>query len=102
MRILLIDVPYDCGQVNARMGAGPTYLLERGLAVSLCSAGHEIRSESVRVPIEFHTEWRRGVIRLRGVRTSDVGALTCGIATMLPAPDAVTGRGIGGSLSSDK
>jgi arginase len=57
MQILLIDAPYDCGQANVRMGAGPTYLIDRGLAASLRSAGHEVRCESVRLPLGFHTEW---------------------------------------------
>ena len=53
----MIDVPYDCGQANARMGAGPSYLIERGLDSSLRSAGHQVRCESVRLPPKFHTEW---------------------------------------------
>lgn len=56
--ILLIDVPYDCGQFGARMGAGPLYLIERGLAESLRSAGYPVRRASVRLPDAFHTEWR--------------------------------------------
>jgi arginase len=55
--ILLIDVPYDCGQFDARMGAGPTYLIDRGLADSLREAGHAVRRASVRLPSGFHTEW---------------------------------------------
>lgn len=57
MRILLIDVPYDCGQLNARMGAGPSYPIKRGLAATLRSVGHEVRTESVRLSEKFHTEW---------------------------------------------
>jgi arginase len=57
MRILLVDVPYDCGQLNARMGAGPTYLVDRGIVASLRSAGHEVRCAAVRLPMGFHTEW---------------------------------------------
>jgi arginase len=53
----LIDVPYDCGQFEARMGAGPRYLIDRGLAESLRQAGHAVRQESVRLPPGFHTEW---------------------------------------------
>jgi arginase len=56
--ILLIDVPYDCGQFGARMGAGPAYLIERGLAESLRAAGYTVRRASVRLPDAFHTEWR--------------------------------------------
>ena len=56
--ILLIDVPYDCGQFGARMGAGPAYLIERGLEQSLRVAGYPVRRASVRLPDAFHTEWR--------------------------------------------
>jgi arginase len=56
--ILLIDVPYDCGQFGARMGAGPAYLIERGLADSLRAAGYAVRCASVRLPDGFHHEWR--------------------------------------------
>jgi arginase len=56
--ILLIDVPYDCGQFGARMGAGPTYLIDRGLTESLRAAGCAVRRASVRLPDAFHTEWR--------------------------------------------
>lgn len=54
---MLIDVPYDCGRYDLRMGAGPTYLIERGLAESLRTAGHAVRCASVRLPHGFHTEW---------------------------------------------
>jgi arginase len=56
--ILLIDVPYDCGQFGARMGAGPGYLIARGLPECLRAAGHAVRRASVRLPDAFHTEWR--------------------------------------------
>jgi arginase len=56
--ILLIDVPYDCGQFGARMGAGPAYLIDRGLPESLRAAGCAVRRASVRLPDAFHTEWR--------------------------------------------
>ena len=56
--ILLIDVPYDCGQFGARMGAGPAYLIERGLEQSLRAAGYPVRRASVRLPDAFHTEWQ--------------------------------------------
>jgi arginase len=58
MRILIVDVPYDCGQFNVRMGAGPTYLLDRGLDDSLRAARHDVRLASVRLEAGFHTEWR--------------------------------------------
>jgi arginase len=39
------------------MGAGPTYLINRGLTDCLREAGHTVRRESVRLPEGFHTEW---------------------------------------------
>ena len=56
--VLLIDVPYDCGQFGARMGAGPSYLIERGLDERLRAAGCAVRRASVRLPDAFHTEWQ--------------------------------------------
>jgi hypothetical protein len=56
--ILLIDVPYDCGQFRARTGAGPAYVIERGLPESLRVVGYTVRRASVRLRDAFHTEWR--------------------------------------------
>ena len=42
MRVRLVDVPYDCGVFGARMGKGPSFLIERGLERSLSHAGHEV------------------------------------------------------------
>lgn len=55
--ILLIDVPYDCGRFGARMGAGPTFLIDRGLPDTLRAAGYAVRRASVRLSDDFHTEW---------------------------------------------
>ncbi len=57
MRVRLVDVPYDCGQFNVRMGAGPAFLMERGLEESLSRAGHQVRTHPVRLAPGFHTEW---------------------------------------------
>ena len=57
MRVRLVDVPYDCGQFNVRMGAGPAFLMERGLEESLSRAGHHVRTHPVRLAPGFHTEW---------------------------------------------
>ena len=67
MRILLIDVPYDCGRLNTRMGAGPSFLVERGIAESLRVAGHDVRRESVRLTDRFHTEWNAVVALQRQI-----------------------------------
>jgi arginase len=57
MRVRLVDVPYDCGQFNVRMGAGPVFLIARGLEESLSRAGHHVRTDTVRLAPGFHTEW---------------------------------------------
>jgi arginase len=57
MRVRLVDLPYDCGVFGARMGKGPLFLIERGLERSLSHAGHEVRTDPVRLPQGFHTEW---------------------------------------------
>jgi arginase len=57
MRVRLVDVPYDCGQFNVRMGAGPAFLIARGLEESLSRAGHDVRTDPVRLAHRFHTEW---------------------------------------------
>jgi arginase len=57
MRVHLVDVPYDCGQFNVRMGAGPAFLIARGLEESLSRAGHDVRTDPVRLAPRFHTEW---------------------------------------------
>jgi arginase len=56
--ILLIDVPYDCGRFGERMGAGPIFLIERGLPDTLRAAGYAVRRAPVRLTRDFHTEWR--------------------------------------------
>ena len=57
MRVRLVDVPYDCGQFDVRMGAGPAFLIARGLEESLSRAGHDVRTDPVRLAPRFHTEW---------------------------------------------
>jgi arginase len=57
MRARLVDVPYDCGVFGARMGRGPSFLIEHGLEQSLAQAGHRVRTEPVRLSPTFHTEW---------------------------------------------
>lgn len=57
MRLVVIDVPYDCGQYQARTGAGPAFLIARGLPDSLRAKGHDVELASVRTPEGFQTEW---------------------------------------------
>ena len=54
--IHLIQVPYDSGHRNARMGRGPLHFHERGAADRLRAAGHEVTESLIEVPSPFPTE----------------------------------------------
>ena len=93
MRVCLVDVPYDCGQFNVRMGAGPAFLMERRLEESLSRAGHHVRTHPVRLAPGFHTEWDALVAlqhqiatAVRSARAADERALVlsgnCGPAAL--------------------
>ncbi len=57
MDIRLLLVPYDSGQRNVRMGAGPEHLRASGLEAQLVEQGHEV---DVRV-IETSMKWKAEV-----------------------------------------
>ena len=54
-RVTLIQIPYDSGRRNTRMGTGPAGLMTRGLADKLRHQS-EVRSVGVELPDGFHTE----------------------------------------------
>jgi len=54
--IHLIQVPYDSGHRNARMGRGPLHFHEHGAADRLRAAGHEVAESLIEVPSPFPTE----------------------------------------------
>jgi arginase len=54
-RVALIQLPYDCGQLNARMGAGPAALIARGLADELRTSC-EVEILEIHLPDGFYTE----------------------------------------------
>lgn len=56
MQISLIQVPYDSGHRNLRMGAGPETIIRSGLETELANAGHEVHLKSIKVESQFHTE----------------------------------------------
>ena len=56
MQLSLIQIPYDSGQFNKRMGCGPIHLIEQGLVNWLKSKGHEVQLNEVRLPEEFLSE----------------------------------------------
>ena len=56
MNLSLIQIPYDSGQFNKRMGCGPIHLIEDGLMNWLKSKGHEVQLNEVRLPEEFLSE----------------------------------------------
>jgi arginase len=58
MEIRLLLVPYDSGQRNVRMGAGPEHLCNAGLEKHLAAQGHHVESRVIE-PASVH--WRAEV-----------------------------------------
>ena len=54
-QVALIQLPYDSGQLNARMGAGPAALIAHGLADEL-GTSCEVETVEIDLPDGFHTE----------------------------------------------
>jgi len=53
--VSLIAVPYDSGHRALRMGSGPEFLLERGLARQLEQLGHTVRLSVIETSGDAHT-----------------------------------------------
>jgi arginase len=56
MNISLIQVPYDSGQRNMRMGRGPFYFVENGAVARLRKMGADVREIIIEPTTEFHRE----------------------------------------------
>jgi len=56
MTIHLLQVPYDSGHRDARMGHGPIHLVERGALARLRQTGAEVRLVPVETAAAFPTE----------------------------------------------
>ncbi len=56
MKVDLIQLPYDSGQRERRMGCGPRRILDRGLAERLHGAGFDVESFTVETDTSFATE----------------------------------------------
>lgn len=70
--VSLIQLPYDSGRFDERMGCGPDALIANGLADTLRERGFEVDVISIRLPDAFQTEGsalvelqRRGVAAAR-------------------------------------
>ena len=56
MRVHVIQVPYDSGHRSLRMGSGPEYFINNGLAQVLEAEGHEVVIETIEAQSEFQAE----------------------------------------------
>ena len=56
MNINLIQVPYDSGQRNKRMGRGPFYFVENGAVAHLRKMGTNVREIIIEPTTDFHRE----------------------------------------------
>ncbi len=78
MEIRLLLVPYDSGQRNVRMGAGPEHLRAAGLEKHLAAQGHQVDSEVIepasrnwRAEVQTSFELMRAVAKhVRAARTA--------------------------------
>ncbi len=75
MNLSVIQIPYDCGQHGERMGRGPIYLIDRGLADSLTGAGHDVRPVEIGLGPGLRTEMSAAADLQRMVFRSVVEAL---------------------------
>jgi len=56
MEIQLIQVPYDSGFKNVRMGLGPAHFIENGVVTMFQNSGHGVNVGSVHSRIPFASE----------------------------------------------
>ncbi|NIN10284.1 MAG: arginase family protein [Gemmatimonadales bacterium] len=56
MRVRLIQVPYDSGHRDARMGSGPGLLTRHGAERAISNLGHGVTAETVAAESAFTTE----------------------------------------------
>ena len=78
MEIRLLLVPYDSGQRNVRMGAGPEHLCAAGLEKHLAAQGHQVDSEVIepasrnwRAEVQTSFELMRAIAKhVRAARTA--------------------------------
>jgi len=78
MEIRLLLVPYDSGQRNVRMGAGPEHLCAAGLEKHLAAQGHQVDAEVIepasldwRAEVQTSFELMRAIANhVRAVRTA--------------------------------
>src|SRR5205085_5463911 len=56
MKVQVIQIPYDSGSRNVRMGSGPEYFVSNGLAEVLQAEDHEVWVETIESNAEFRAE----------------------------------------------
>jgi arginase len=56
MQIQLLQVPYDSGHRSARMGAGPEYFVQHGVAAQLQARGWRVEVETIEAQRPFQAE----------------------------------------------
>ena len=67
MQIRLLLVPYDSGQRNVRMGAGPEHLRAAGLEARLAEQGHEVDVEVIETSMKWQAEVQTSFELMRSV-----------------------------------
>ncbi|HET6597810.1 MAG TPA: arginase family protein [Anaerolineales bacterium] len=70
MKVRIIQIPYDSGNRNLRMGRGPEHLIENGLPQALQAEGHEVSMETIETPAEFRAEVQTQFALYRSLATN--------------------------------
>ena len=98
--IHLIQVPYDSGHFDARMGRGPSHLVTHGAAERLRGAGVTVCESVLRVENNFPTETAVTFDVLRGTASAVREACAGGMVPLVLAGNCNTTVGVVGGLQS--
>jgi len=98
--IHLIQVPYDSGHFDARMGRGPSHLVTHGAAERLRGAGVTVCESVLRVENNFPTETAVTFDVLRETASAVREACADGMVPLVLAGNCNTTVGVVGGLQS--
>src|SRR5215213_1244107 len=102
MKVQVIQVPYDSGHRNVRMGAGPGHFIQNGAAQLLQSCGYDVDVTGIETETPFQAEIKTAfeLCRLLARRVREAYAL--GVFPLVLSGNCNSSLGtLGGLDSSD-
>ncbi len=101
MKIRLLLVPYDSGQRNVRMGAGPEYLRTAGLPEHLTRQGHIVDAEVIEPPsMNWRAEVQTSFELMRAVAKQVSAARAAGRFPLILSGNCLSAVGVIAGLGS--